>query len=62
MAGVVEVQRAKFAVCTSAGYLAALLCYILQWQFWVQKADMNTHKFAHLACPLQQLPQCLLKI
>lgn len=33
VAGVTQVQHAKFAACTSAGYLAALLCYILQWQF-----------------------------
>lgn len=33
VAGVIQVQHAKFAACTSAGYLAALLYYILQWQF-----------------------------
>lgn len=62
VAGVTQAQHAKFAACTSAGYFAALLCYLLQWQFGVQKAGMNAQKFSHLAFPLQQLPQYLINV
>lgn len=42
VAGAIPVQHAKFAACTSAGYLAALLCYIVQWQFESKKL-IRTH-------------------